>query len=60
MGQFRCPCCGYVYDEARGEPHEGFQPGMLFSDVPDDWSCPDCSVRDKPDFERVSRPQDAG
>lgn len=48
---WRCPCCGYVYDEAEGHPREGFPPGTPWSEVPDDWPCPDCGVRDKVDFE---------
>ena len=34
-----------VYDE-----HEGFAAGTAWADVPDDWCCPDCGVRDKVDF----------
>jgi len=45
-----CPCCGYTYDEVAGAPREGFSPGTPWSDVPDDWHCPDCGVRDKVDF----------
>ena len=53
MAQYRCPVCDYVYDEDAGEPHEGFPPGTPWADVPDDWNCPDCGVRDKVDFEPV-------
>ncbi len=53
MKVFRCPECGFVYDEAAGVPREGFPPGTPFADVPDDWTCPDCGVRDKLDFEAV-------
>ena len=49
MSRFRCPVCDYVYDEARGEPREGFPPGTPFADVPDDWTCPDCGAA-KADF----------
>ena len=48
--RFRCPGCGYVFDERAGDPHEGFPPGTLWERVPDDWACPDCAVREKPDF----------
>ena len=48
---YACPECGYTYDEAVGNPREGFPAGTPFADVPDDWSCPDCGVRDKVDFE---------
>ena len=50
MSAFRCPACGYVYDEAAGHPREGFPPGTAWSEVPDEWHCPDCGVRDKVDF----------
>ncbi len=48
--QARCPGCGYTYDIARGDDHEGFPPGTPWSAVPDAWTCPDCAVRDKADF----------
>jgi rubredoxin len=51
MSRYRCPACGYVYDERHGHPREGFPPGTHWSEVPDDWACPDCGVRDKVDFE---------
>ncbi|MBA4287309.1 MAG: rubredoxin [Xanthomonadaceae bacterium] len=50
MARYRCPGCGHVYDEQRGNPHEGFPPGTRWAQVPDDWACPDCAVRDKADF----------
>ncbi|MCH9814998.1 MAG: rubredoxin [Actinomycetia bacterium] len=54
MAAYRCDSCGYVYDEVAGEPREGFSPGTSWADVPDDWCCPDCGVREKLDF--VSEP----
>lgn len=51
MSRYVCPVCGYVYDEAKGHPREGFPPGTSWRDVPDDWPCPDCGVREKVDFE---------
>lgn len=53
MAAYRCPVCEYVYDEAEGAPREGFPAGTAWSEVPKDWTCPDCSVREKPDFEEV-------
>lgn len=53
MSTFRCPGCEYVYDEAKGEPREGFPAGTRWEDVPAEWSCPDCAVRDKVDFEEI-------
>lgn len=50
---YACPECGHTYDEATGNAREGFPAGTPFSEVPDDWTCPDCGVRDKVDFELV-------
>jgi rubredoxin len=54
VGSFRCEVCDYVYEEERGEPREGFPAGTPWSEVPDDWCCPDCGVREKIDFVVVS------
>jgi alkane 1-monooxygenase len=48
--RFRCPGCGYVYDERQGHAREGFAPGTPWARVPETWHCPDCGVRDKIDF----------
>ncbi|MES1945253.1 rubredoxin-type Fe(Cys)4 protein [Salinisphaera sp. PC39] len=53
--RYRCPACGYTYDEALGDEDEGFEPGTPWSAVPEDWFCPDCAVRDKADFELVEQ-----
>jgi len=53
VSAFRCPECGFTYDEEQGNPREGFPPGTPWSTVPDGWTCPDCSVESKPDFEPV-------
>jgi len=34
--RYRCPVCGYVYDEQ--------QEGELWSELPDDWACPACGA----------------
>ncbi|HEX4191179.1 MAG TPA: rubredoxin [Marmoricola sp.] len=46
----RCPGCGYVYEVAVGNEHEGFAAGTAWADIPADWCCPDCGVREKVDF----------
>ncbi len=53
---YRCPACGYVYTPERGAPHEGFPPGTAWSEIPAEWNCPDCGVRDKVDFEPLKTP----
>lgn len=50
MSRFRCPSCGYVYDEATGHPREGWPAGTAFADIDPDWACPDCGVREQVDF----------
>ena len=50
MSRYVCPGCDYMYDERAGDLHEGFAPGTTWAGVPDDWSCPDCGVREKVDF----------
>jgi rubredoxin len=50
VSRYRCEVCDYVYDETTGEPREGFAAGTPWSEVPDDWCCPDCGVREKVDF----------
>ncbi len=46
----RCPGCGYVYEVEAGDEAEGFAAGTAWADIPVDWCCPDCGVRDKVDF----------
>ncbi len=52
MKAWQCIVCGYVYDEAKGDPEHGIAPGTRWEDVPDGWECPDCGVS-KTDFEMV-------
>ncbi|WP_137294550.1 fatty acid desaturase [Nocardioides dongxiaopingii] len=49
----RCPGCGHTYEVAAGNELEGFAAGTAWADIPDDWCCPDCGVRDKVDFVAV-------
>lgn len=47
--KYLCKVCGYIYDEAEGDPDSGLAPGTHFEDIPDDWYCPLCLVK-KSDF----------
>lgn len=47
--KYVCPC-GYVYDEALGDPENGIEPGTPWSMVPEDFLCPVCGL-DKSAFE---------
>lgn len=49
-GRYSCPTCHYVYDPVQGCPHEGYPAGTPWSALPDDFACPQCAVREKPDF----------
>jgi rubredoxin-NAD+ reductase len=52
MKKWQCKLCGYVYDQAKGEPDHGIPPGTDWGDVPDDFYCPECGAG-KDDFEMV-------
>lgn len=39
-----CDACGYIYDEAKGDPDSGLAPGTRYQDIPDDWQCPLCGL----------------
>lgn len=45
--RYRCKICGYIYDEARGEPQHGIPKGTRFADLPDDYVCPVCGLDPK-------------
>ncbi|MEL6367532.1 MAG: rubredoxin [Pseudomonadota bacterium] len=47
---YMCLICGYIYDEAKGDPDAGLEPGTRWDDVPLSWRCPDCGAG-KEDFE---------
>lgn len=57
MAAYLCPVCDYRYDEVTGAPREGFPAGTAWSEIPGEWCCPDCGVREKPDFEPVDLPE---
>ena len=52
MKKWQCIVCGFVYDEAAGDPPHGIAAGTRWEDVPADWACPECGVA-KSDFEVV-------
>lgn len=49
MKKYVCNICGWVYDEAAGDPDNGIAPNTKFEDLPDDFVCPLCGVG-KDDF----------
>jgi rubredoxin len=50
--KWQCALCAFAYDEALGIPDDGIAPGTRWADVPETWSCPDCSAS-KADFQMV-------
>ena len=53
MKKYVCNVCGWVYDEAVGDPDNGIPAGTAFEDLPDDFVCPLCGVG-KEDFQEVN------
>jgi rubredoxin len=52
LRQWVCVICGWIYDEAAGDPEHGIAAGTRWADVPDDFRCPLCDVG-KEDFALV-------
>ena len=52
MDKYECSVCGYIYDPEEGDPDNGIDPGTLFEDLPEDWTCPVCEAS-KDEFEKV-------
>ena len=50
MKKYTCSVCGYVYDEAEGDPDNGVAAGTKWEDLPEDWVCPVCGAG-KDEFE---------
>ncbi len=46
-GKYVCNACGYIYDEEKGDPENNIAPGTKFEDLPEDYTCPMCSVSKK-------------
>ena len=44
MKKYVCDLCGYVYDEAVGDPDHGIAPGTKWEDLPADFECPLCGA----------------
>ena len=42
--KYVCIICGYTYDENKGDPENGIEPGTPWEKVPDTWVCPVCSI----------------
>lgn len=42
--KYKCKICGYIYDEAIGDPKRGIAAGTLWADLAEDWECPGCGA----------------
>lgn len=42
--KYVCTVCGFIYDEAAGDPDNGVAPGTAWADVPENYVCPLCGV----------------
>ena len=40
--KYSCTECGYVFDEAKGEPDDGVEPGTKLEDLGEFFTCPSC------------------
>ena len=52
LTKYECLVCGHIYDPAIGDEESGIPPGTPFSELPDDWVCPDCGA-EKEDFNPI-------
>ncbi|MBO7276980.1 MAG: rubredoxin [Bacteroidales bacterium] len=52
MKKYECTVCGFVYDEAIGDPDNGIAPGTKWEDLPEEYTCPLCGVG-KEDFQEI-------
>lgn len=41
---YKCDVCGYIYEEALGDPGNGIHPGTKWEDLGDDYICPLCGA----------------
>jgi len=51
MAKYECTVCGYIYDEAKGDPDNNIAVGTKWEKLPDDWVCPVCGAT-KDQFEK--------
>ena len=49
---WQCRTCGYISEEASGDPDEGLAPGTRWEEVPETWICPLCGTP-KSDFDMI-------
>lgn len=42
--RLECKVCWHVYDPAEGDPVWQIPPGTPFAELPEHWTCPNCST----------------
>ena len=42
--RMQCSVCQWIFDPAKGEPMQDVAPGTPWSEVPDNFLCPECSL----------------
>ena len=42
--RLECKVCWHVYDPAEGDPVWQIAPGTPFSELPEHWTCPNCTM----------------
>jgi rubredoxin len=52
MKVWQCMSCGYIYNEAAGDPEHGIAPGTPWAEILAAWQCPTCGET-KASFEMV-------
>ena len=57
MRKYACSICGYIYDEATGDPDRGIEPGTKWDEIPDDWDCPLCGATKSDFLEEIIKEQ---
>jgi len=55
MKVYECPDCKYIYNEKIGAEHEGYPENTKWQDLPEDFPCPNCFVREKADFVEINQ-----
>jgi len=44
MDLYESLVCGYIYNPEVGDPSAGIPPGVKFTELPEDWVCPECGA----------------
>ena len=47
MAKSTCKLCGFIYDEEKGEPAKGIEPGTPWEEVAAGYKCSSCGVPKK-------------